>query len=213
MKKSCPPGMLCLENYVFTFFFIFICVILIFMYIKINNNTNNRNTTNYSNKMNGEIQNTFLKVPENLITKPMCNNNIYSNVLLDPHTPPVKNDTMFNNSNNLNNIKLMPVNVATQSVNTQYRQVGILTRVNEDDTILPLMGRPVIANRDKWNYYTMNDKNNMIKLPIIFRNKSCTNQQGCDSLYDGDTVYIQGYKDLFRVTLYDNNSLEYIPYL
>jgi|TARA_B110000858_G_scaffold120765_1_gene137838 hypothetical protein len=183
------------------------------MYIKINNNTNNRNTTNYSNKMNGEIQNTFLKVPENLITKPMCNNNIYSNVLLDPHTPPVKNDTMFNNSNNLNNIKLMPVNVATQSVNTQYRQVGILTRVNEDDTILPLMGRPVIANRDKWNYYTMNDKNNMIKLPIIFRNKSCTNQQGCDSLYDGDTVYIQGYKDLFRVTLYDNNSLEYIPYL
>ena len=140
----------------------------------------------------------------------MCNKNIYSDVLLDPHTPPVKNDTIFNN---LNNLKLMPINVATQSVNTQYRQVGILTRVNEDDTILPLMGRPLIANRDKWNYYTMNDKNNMIKLPIIFRNKSCTSQQGCDSLYDGDTVYIQGYKDLFRVTLYDNNSLEYIPYL
>ena len=33
------------------------------------------------------------------------------------------------------------------------------------------------------------------------------------SVYDGDTVYVEGYKDLFQVTLYDNNSLEYIPYL
>ena len=116
-----------------------------------------------------------VKIPENLMNKPMCNNNnIYNDVLLDPHTPPIKNDTTFNN---LNNVKLMPINVATQSINTQYRQVGILTRVNEDDTILPLMGRPLITNRDKWNYYTMNDKNNMIKLPIIFRNKSCTSQQ------------------------------------
>ena len=207
MKKYCPPGMLCLESYIFTFFFMFICTVLIFMFIKINNvNTNCNNK-----KINNEMQNTFLKIPENLMNKPMCNNNnIYNDVLLDPHTPPIKNDTTFNN---LNNVKLMPINVATQSINTQYRQVGILTRVNEDDTILPLMGRPLITNRDKWNYYTMNDKNNMIKLPVLFKNRSCTSEQGCDSLYEGDTVYVQGYKDLFRVTLYDNNSLEYIPFL
>ena len=75
------------------------------------------------------------------------------------------------------------------------------------------MGRPLIVARDKWNYYTMNDKNNMIKLPIVFKNKSYISEIGCDSVYDGDTVYVEGYKDLFQVTLYDNNSLESIPYL
>jgi hypothetical protein len=59
----------------------------------------------------------------------------------------------------------------------------------------------------------MNDKNNMIKLPISFKNKSCTSEMGCDSVYNGDTVYVEGYSDLFRVTLYDNASMEYIPHL
>ena len=134
-----------------------------------------------------------------------------NDVLLDPYDPPVRDERLFNN-NNYNGIKV-PINIPTQSVNTNYRQLGILTRVNRDDTILPLMGRPLFVNRDKWNYYTMNDKNNMIKLPISFKNKSCTSDMGCDSVYNGDTVYVEGYSDLFRVTLYDNASMEYIPHL
>ncbi len=37
------------------------------------------------------------------------------------------------------------------------------------------MGKSLITNRDKWNYYTMTDKNNMIKLPITHKGRSCTN--------------------------------------
>jgi hypothetical protein len=133
-----------------------------------------------------------------------------TDVLLNPYDAPLRDERVFNNTNNPINI---PINIPTQSVNTNYRQLGILTRVNRDDTILPLMGRPLIVNRDKWNYYTMNDKNNMIKLPISFKNKSCTSNIGCDSVYNGDTVYVEGYSDLFRVTLYDNATMEYIPYL
>ena len=59
----------------------------------------------------------------------------------------------------------------------------------------------------------MNDKNSMIKLPISFKNKSCRSQQGCDNVYDGDTVYVEGFNDVFRVTIYDNNVMDYIPYL
>jgi len=133
-----------------------------------------------------------------------------TDVLLNPYDAPLRDERVFNNScSNVN----IPINIPTQSVNTNYRQLGILTRVNRDDTILPLMGRPLIVNRDKWNYYTMNDKNNMIKLPISFKNKSCTSETGCDSVYNGDTVYVEGYSDLFRVTLYDNSTMEYIPYL
>ena len=75
------------------------------------------------------------------------------------------------------------------------------------------MGKPLITNRDKWNYYTMTDKNHMIKLPITHKGRSCINEYGCDSMYNGDSVYVEGYEDAFKVTIYDNNVTKYIPYL
>ena len=123
----------------------------------------------------------------------------------------MRDDRVFNNSN-YNGPKI-PINVPTQSFDTNYRQIGILTRVNGGETILPLMGRPLFSNRDKWNFYTMNDKNAMIKLPISFKNRSCTSQQGCDNVYNGDTVHVEGFNDIFRVTVYDNNVMQYIPHL
>ena len=110
-------------------------------------------------------------------------------------------------------MKFMPINIQTHGVDANYRQIGILTRLNGSDTILPLMGRPLFVNRDKWNFYTMNDKNNMIKLPITFKSKSCTSEYGCDNIYNGDTVYVEGYNDAFKATVYDNQILRYIPYL
>ena len=45
--------------------------------------------------------------------------------------------------------------------------------------------------------------------PLTFKNKSCTSDLGCDNVYNGDTVYVEGYNDLFRVTVYDNNVMQY----
>ena len=137
--------------------------------------------------------------------------NINNDVLLNPYSAPTRDDRIFNNEN-YNGPKI-PINQPTQSIDTNYRQIGILTRVNGGEIILPLMGRPLFRNRDKWNFYTMNDKNAMIKLPISFKNKSCTSQQGCDNVYNGDTVHVEGFNDIFRVTVYDNNVMQYIPYL
>ena len=39
------------------------------------------------------------------------------------------------------------------------------------------------------------------------------NEQGCDNLYNGDQVIVEGYNDLFKVTTYDNNVMQYIPFL
>ena len=33
----------------------------------------------------------------------------------------------------------------------------------------------------------MTDKNNMIKLPVSHKSKSCTSEYGCDNIYNGDT--------------------------
>ena len=192
------------QGIVINYYSIFIFIILFavsyfayFAYYKFNTLVPNNNNNNNN-------QNTLALIP-------LMNNSCKreNDVLLNPYDAPLRDERVFNNYNNVK----IPINIPTQSVNSNYRQLGILTRVNRDDTILPLMGRPLIVNRDKWNYYTMNDKNNMIKLPISFKNKSCTSEIGCDSVYNGDTVYVEGYSDLFRVTLYDNASMEYIPHL
>lgn len=196
-KIYCQPGYICLENIVFFGLLLFLFVVIYFMFKNNNFDHNYKNNKLFYEFINKKSNNNC-----------NCDNNNKSDVLLNPYTPPLKNDIIFNGYTHG-----VPVNVKTQSVNLEYKQIGILTRVNGVETILPLMGRQLYANRDKWNYYTMNDKNNMIKLPVLFKNKRCTSEQGCDCLYEGDTVYVQGYKELFRVTLYDNNSLEYIPYL
>ena len=106
-----------------------------------------------------------------------------------------------------------PIAIPTQPFfDTNYRQVGILTRVKGKETILPLMGRPLMSNRDKWNFYTINDSNNMVQLPITYKGRSCTAEYGCDNLYSGDIVHVEGLKDAFRVTAYENDGMRYIPY-
>jgi len=127
-----------------------------------------------------------------------------SDILENPYAPPLRNDSYYSGIT-------MPINVRTQGppINTNYRQVGLLTRINGKETILPLMGRPLLKNRDKWQFYTMSDKNNSVKLPISFKKKSCTGEYGCDNIYNGDTVYVEGYKDAFQATIYDNAVAEY----
>jgi hypothetical protein len=227
MAKKCPPGIICVENLTFMFFTILILAVLFFMYIKysqnINNNTNNNNNYLVKSNNNG-YYNHSVNLPNNnnnannsnsesgIFPKPSHSfSNVSNDILLNPYSAPLRDDRVFNN-NNLNGPKI-PINVPTQSFDTNYRQIGILTRVNGGETILPLLGRPLFSNRDKWNFYTMNDKNAMIKLPINFKNRSCTSEQGCDNLYNGDTVHVEGYNDIFRVTVYDNNVMQYIPYL
>ena len=209
MVKKCPPGVFCIENYTLVFVLIISIAILYYLNNKFRNN--NSNTNNKSETINLDLISNFtsllnnIKIPRNYIT------NDSNDILLNPYEPPLRNNSVFNQP--VFNKPGIPINIPTQSVDTNYRQVGILTRVNGGETILPLMGRPLFPNRDKWNFYTMSDNNNSIKLPISYKKKSCTNEYGCDNLNNGDTVYVEGYNDAFKVTSYDNNSMRYIPYI
>lgn len=219
MVKKCQPGVICVENFTFLFFTLLILTILVFMYIKYKSNLHNCSKCNssinfdYNNQTRScSCNNSRANSSNGLFPKPSFSfSNINNDILLNPYSAPLRDDRVFNNTNY--NGPKVPINVPTQSFDTNYRQIGILTRVNGAETILPLMGRPLFSNRDKWNFYTMNDKNAMIKLPITFKNRSCTSEQGCDNIYNGDTVHVEGYNDIFRVTVYDNNVMQYIPYL
>jgi hypothetical protein len=204
MPRRCPPGVFCIEN--MTIMMIFVCILLVIGYM-------------YFNRpavviMQGPNPNGN-----------MCNNNTYGNgntygnkngdVFLDPYKAPLRDDNCFAGGGGGDLRGGIPINISTQGCNdAKYRQVGILTRLNgKDETILPLMGRPLFTRRDKWNFYTMNDKNNMIKLPITFKGRSCTDEYGCDNMYNGDTVFVEGYNDAFKVTTYDNQIMRYLPNL
>ena len=110
----------------------------------------------------------------------------------------------------------LPVNIRTSTANTPYRQIGILTKnVNgTEPLILPLFGRNLLNGRDKWQYYTMSNSGGATfnaKLPISVNGRSCTGEYGCDSVSNGDTVFVEGYEDTFRATIYENATLNYIP--
>lgn len=201
MTKNCPPGVFCIEK--FTFFILFIILVGLFFLIK--NITFNVSLDSKPNK------NIDINLNEERITSKLDNLTQHFNLssnnqktrFEDPYNPPMKQ-----------NPYMVPINIKTQGYgqNNSYTQTGILTRLSNNEQILPLFGRPLISNRDKWNFYTMNDKTNMIKLPIIYKNKRSTSEYGCDNLYTGDIVKVEGYNDDFKVTIYDNENLNYLPY-
>ena len=112
---------------------------------------------------------------------------------------------------------VVPVNIKTQGIPSEYTQVGILTRSQNNgadgEMILPLMGRLNQRNRQRWQYYTLANGVGSIhnKLPITVRNRSCTSENGCEEISSGDSVYVQGYKQSFMATVYENNTMEYLP--
>jgi len=202
MKKHCSS--IQVEHLYILFLLILVIILFVYIYIRHHHHHHHHNSAGHT---------------DNIIIKEKTVNNIdvgpfgsmrplplMGDVLLNPYQAPLRDDRYFPTIMG----GMLPINVPTQSVNTTYRQVGILTR---GDTILPLMGKPLFTNRDKWNFYTMNDKNNMIKLPLSNKGKSCTSEFGCDNIYNGDSVYVEGYNDAFKATVYDNQVMQYIPFL
>lgn len=224
MSKKCPPGVLCIENYtIFVIFCILFAILGLFFLRKPSDENQERNVD--LTIVNSEALGRGPFVSEALGRGPYVRaepgisySDQFGDILLNPYAPPVNDERYIIPSRDVRTMAMgmgmprgmMPINIRTQGFDSPYRQVGILTSTNGQEQILALMGRPVLSNRDQWQYYTMSEKNN-IKLPVSVKGKSCMNEYGCDKIYDGDTVYIQGYNNVFRATIYDNDTLRYIP--
>jgi hypothetical protein len=216
MPKRCPPGVLCIENITIVIILIVIAIVVLFLNLRAKDVSHpppliREKIIERTNPNNGFMS--PFSMFSGIFSRPNYSySNIPNDILMNPYEPPLRDDRYFI-SPSLDVRGGVPINIPTQSVDTAYRQVGILTRMNGAEMILPLMGRPLFTNRDKWNFYTMSDKNNMIKLPVTNKGKSCTNEYGCDNIYNGDSVYVEGYNDAFKATIYDNNVMRYLPFL
>jgi hypothetical protein len=126
---------------------------------------------------------------------PYFNYPIRRDVLLDPYIPPLKDE------------RYSGIRLNASTINTNYRQVGILTPLNgSENKILPLMGRPLNLGRNTWQYYTISNQHNNVKLQIVKNKKKCNNEYGCNEILEKERVFVQGYNQPFLTTIYENED-------
>lgn len=202
MPKKCPPGVFCIDNMTLFFLLILFSCSLYFLF-----------------------RDSFYKATKQTVIHMSVPNqqqsSIHSMFSSLGLSPPSMNSSGYQLHNNPPEKRAgIPINVNTSHLDTNYQQVGILIRNNnnsptptENGMILALFGRPLHTNRNKWQYYTMTDKTNTIRLPVSKGGRSCSAVNGCDEIMNGDNVYVEGYNDVFVSTIYDNELPRYIPYI
>jgi len=211
--RRCPPGVICLENISLTIIILIVAVIgfLLFRQNSVQLNTNERITIKQAQPPNNVGIFSYPNFP--------YNNFPAENVLLNPYSAPFKDERYLVPSLDVRPIPVnsVPINVSTNigAVDTTYRQLGILKPLNgtNKDSILPLMGRPLFTSRQKFQYYTISNQHNNVKLPISVAGRSALNEYGVDELFSGDTVFIDGLDGTFSVTIYENSTIKYLPFL
>ena len=237
MARRCPPGVFCFEN---ISFFIIIVVIIACVFFMVRYFGHGHHGHHGGHGGHGSLMVIQQPPPaqSDFLDFGIGGPSSSQDVLLNPYVPPLRDNSvgsttpMYDIRGGVETIHYgfgggggggaagVRVNVPTRSVDTTYRQVGILTRNGNgngsagggQETILPLIGRPLFTNRDKWQFYTLSDKNNAIKLPITVNGKSGTGEYGCNNVSSGDIVYVEGYNDAFKVSAYDSASLRYLPF-
>jgi len=199
-------NVICVNNTSLFLICLMVLMILAFFYMIINKPINIKDTNNIrieTSEPTGRYINPL--VPSWPYTNLPAND-----VLLNPYAPPLSDERYM-----VPNV--VPINVPTNigAVSATYRQMGILTPAqgSSADKILSLMGRPLFVNRDKWQYYTISNQHNNVKLPIIFKKKNGLNDYGVDQIYNGDVVYVEGYQHSFKATIYENDTIRYLPFL
>lgn len=201
MRNKCKPGFICIQNISIVIFLIIFFSIGYLLYC------------NFKSTKNLYISDKDVQKELNIQPQQININNYsdYASAYENPYNPPFRNDGYIVTSS----VPVVPINIPTNigAVSTSFRQLGILTPTSQTskDNILPLMGRPIFTSRSKFQYYTISNQNNQVKLPVSVKGKSGLDEYGVDEVFDGDTVYVEGYEDVFKVTKYDNGTMRYLP--
>lgn len=115
-------------------------------------------------------------------------------------------------------IGALPVNSYTRGTPGAFQQMGVLTAPGGTETsgsptrtILPLFGRSIDSNRNRWNYYTRSDGINPVQLPLQYKRRNCDDDNGCDEMSDGDSVGVPILGNSYTVSLYKYSTPRYLP--
>lgn len=97
------------------------------------------------------------------------------------------------------------INIKTRGPEMNYQQQGFLYKENGTEngpSHLQLYGRQTYPGSNKWEYLVTDKSLDDIKIPL--------GQQ--PEVQDGDELSVKGFGDGYKVQLYDNEELKYLPY-
>ena len=107
---------------------------------------------------------------------------------------------------NISNENIAPVYINTRGPLGEPQQVGTIFKIyGNDNEYLPLFGRRRYPNDNIYEYYTAMGYHN-VKVPVIVKDKHV-------ELGSNDIVFLKGKPDPYRVTIYESDVPQYIPYL
>ena len=99
------------------------------------------------------------------------------------------------------------INVRTRGPEMNYQQQGLLYKEADDESSGPkhlmLYGRQKYPGSSQWEYMTKDKSLDDIKIPL--------NDQK-NELMDDDTIDVKGFGSGYKVDLYPNQELRYLPY-
>lgn len=220
MAKKCIPGVICIENMTLLILVILFGMIVYLYYALYVRSNNDKPAYYVSPYSQSTIQTPIMQLSSdpltNLYAPPLKNDGMFFRNDMPTNTIPVSSMAISTNdirgSPNIAATAAIPINIQTRGFSASYSQIGILTRSNGGDMILPLMGRRIMNGRNKLQYYSISNTGNMnTKLPVSVNGRSCSGEYGCDEISNGDMVYVEGYNDTFRATVYENGLFSYIP--
>jgi hypothetical protein len=107
----------------------------------------------------------------------------------------------------ISNTNIAPVNISSRGPIGQPQQVGAIYQVmGNENSVYPLYGRKKYPNGNNWEYYTTIGQYG-VKMPIITQKRN-------EELGTNDIIFIQGQRKApYRVTMYENDTPQYIPYM
>ena len=106
-------------------------------------------------------------------------------------------------------IATIPINIPTQGLPESFQMTG---NINVDGKMLPLYGRrTMMGSSDRWNYYTRTDTFNPVPIPLRYNNRDCMDDIGCQELYSGEHVVLDGTGENGKVRLFRFDGPKYVP--
>jgi hypothetical protein len=212
-RSVCPPGVFCMSNATTLLLIVLLIVIGIAVFMMLNK-TDLSSVFKYTpSRQENEVSERVVIVEK----EPVFN--------VDTRNSPLAPERSYFTPPDLRGmppipagIGAIPVNVRSRGIPEQYQQIGVLTAqggsstsATPNRTILPLFGRPSVGNRDRWNYYTRTDGLNPVQVPIRFNNRACDDDNGCNELFDGDSISVPLMGQSYNATIYRNSTPRYIP--
>lgn len=199
IKAICPPGFLCMDTSTMIFLLL-IALSIVGGLVFLTKNFNREESIKYEPT---PPQIVVVKTESPALPPPT----------MDPRFSPSPPERLYDTLPSR-----IPININTRGTPESFQQVGVITTPGGTETsgspsrtILPLFGRVIDSNRNRWNYYTRSDGLNPVQLPLQFKRRNCDDDNGCEELSDGDSVGVPILGNSYTVSMYKYSTPRYLP--